>query len=468
MGGHLYSPDEEIMFRTTESMMKMNGFAIEPLDPNGDRFTAPGKGDKRYGHYGLGQSILAIPFYITGKGMLHWMPGTINQAFRTNTIAYHERTPENNLLRLAVSRLPQVTTALICVLLFNLALLLGYSYRNALLLLLVYGFCTIAFPFSKYFYSEPTTTLLILLCFYHLYRYRIKGGLKSLVWAGGFLGYAVFTRVDSIILIPVFTLYLGLVLYRQADRHWNIKLYWKPFLSFFLPLCFFAFLVGLYNFVRFGSFTYTGYESEGLTFSYPIFDGLYGLLLSSGKSIFIYSPPILLFFGAIKLFWKEHLEEAIFCAGLILSYLLFYAKWESWAGGWTWGARHVFQIHLFFMIPVLALFEKHFKDKQKSFWIPTIVLFVIGFIVQIPGVMVSFMDYNFLFQQANPLFYTLYIPVHTSIVGQWHLLNPLTADLFFYHLWDSEFTDLPAIPVCNSVMHLPGEYFPAGVVDSVP
>lgn len=437
MSGHLYSPDEEIMYRTTESIAQMRGFVIDPIQSGGDRFTDAGKEGKFFGHYGLGQPLMAVPFYYVGSFISSLNIKAFQLGLRNNTIAYYDRSLENDFHRFAISRFHQVLTPLVCILLFQFGLMLGYSRKTSFLVSLIYGTATIAFPFAKTFYSEPATTLMILGSFMSLYKFKQTHQYNYLASSGALLGYAILTRLDSIILVPLFLIYLGMNMKAQGLTPSQWKKILQQLLYWGIPLAIFVFMAGLYNYVRFGSFTHTGYESEGLTFSYPFLDGLYGLLMSSGKSIFIFSPPILLFFPAIKRFWKEHQEEAVFCAGLALSYILFYSKWESWAGGWTWGPRHVFQIHLFLLIPVMALFEKHLRTKNKAFWLAIGALFATGVFVQIPGILVSFMDYNYRFQFDNPLFYTLYIPIHSPVAGHWNYMVPGFIDLFFYQLYQN-------------------------------
>ncbi|MDI6784774.1 MAG: hypothetical protein QME64_11865, partial [bacterium] len=206
-----------------------------------------------------------------------------------------------------------------------------------------------------------------------------------------------------------------------------------------VPLGFFCGLVALYNYVRFGAVTSTGYESEGVTFNYPMLDGLYGLLFSSGRSIFLFSPPILLFFFALKTFWQEKRNEAYFCSAIAVFYLLFFSKWESWAGGWCWGPRHIFQIHIFLIIPLFALFEKYIKKPNPAFWFSITVITALGAFVQTTGILVHFMVYHqWLLEQVPALWYSLYIPAHSSLVGYWEIVRQGVLDLFFLQLWQSQ------------------------------
>ena len=436
MSGHLYSPDEEIMYRTTESLGKSHTLAIQPLADEGDRFTDKDSQGRFYGHYGIGQSLWALPFWGAGQIISPFFPDQGLYAFRPSTaIAYHGHTPQEYWNRYFVSRMGQVTTALACVMIFLIALQLGYSSKNGFLISLFYGLGTMAFPFSKTFYSEPTVTLFLLLAFYHLCRFQNSNLRKHLMIAGCWVGAALLTRVDTIILIPSFILYLLYpVLTAPSDKS-KWKNFWSNALVSGIPLIIAGLLVALYNFIRFGSPTYTGYESEGLTFSFSMWDGLYGLLLSSGRGVVIYSPLVLLFFPAIKHFWQEHKQQALLCILIILSYVLFYSKWESWAGGWTWGPRHIYQIHAFLIIPVLALLKQQDKRFNMFFWIPLGLLALGSLYIQIPALLVSFMDYHFYYQSIGPLHEILYIPVRSPLAGHWAILTDKTADLFYYQLW---------------------------------
>lgn len=439
MGGHLYSPDEEVMFRTTKSIASFNGFAIQPLSPEGDRFTQSDASGRFYGHYGLGQSLLAVPLFWIGGLFSQLLPPQLNEIFRNPDANF-----QANFTRFAVSRFNQFITALTCLLLFHLGVKLGYGKKNVILVTLIYGLATIAIPHSKTFFSEPVTTLLLLFSFYSLLRFKQATQNSWIIWSGMSIGYAILTRIDSIITLPVFFIYLLILISSHKSK---IKIIG----SWLIPIGIFCGLVAVYNFVRFGAFTSTGYESEGLTFSYPILDGLYGLLMSSGRSIFLFSPPVILFFFAIKAFWVEKRQEAYFCSALILFYLLFYSKWESWAGGWCWGPRHIFQIHVFLMIPIFALFDKYIKKPNPLFWISIVIISAIGLFVQFTGILVSFMVYHqWLFTQVPELWYSLYIPAHSSLVGYWQLVRQGILDLFVINLWQSQLPIwvkcLPIIP----------------------
>ncbi len=71
-GGHFYSVDNATVYFTAQVLMKTGGLAIEPgmmkeLGGPATLVTAPGRGGKRYGHYGIGLSLLQAPLIAAGS-----------------------------------------------------------------------------------------------------------------------------------------------------------------------------------------------------------------------------------------------------------------------------------------------------------------------------------------------------------------------------------------------------------------
>jgi hypothetical protein len=106
-----------------------------------------------------------------------------------------------------------------------------------------------------------------------------------------------------------------------------------------------------HNQLRYGSIWLSGYH-EGrdgaFGFSTPLLAGLYGIFLSSGRSLFLYSPLGLLALLGARNFLKNAPAESALIAGTALPVLFAYAKWWAWHGGWEWGSRF-----FLFLIPLL-------------------------------------------------------------------------------------------------------------------
>ena len=109
-------------------------------------------------------------------------------------------------------------------------------------------------------------------------------------------------------------------------------------------------MVLLYNYIRFGSITNTGYKGVGGVMVENLLVSLWGFLFSPGKSIFLYTPPLLLALLGLPSFWRRHRATVWAMLVTILPVVLFYGSFPSWPGDWAWGPRYIV-----FAVPVLLL-----------------------------------------------------------------------------------------------------------------
>ena len=97
--------------------------------------------------------------------------------------------------------------------------------------------------------------------------------------------------------------------------------------------------------------TNSGYESVTKGFwNGGVFAGLWGQLFSPGKSVFLYSPPIVLALMGARRFWRHRPEAALAVALLVGPVVLLYSFYLFWSGDWAWGPRY-----LVFALPALLL-----------------------------------------------------------------------------------------------------------------
>jgi hypothetical protein len=95
-----------------------------------------------------------------------------------------------------------------------------------------------------------------------------------------------------------------------------------------------------YNDLAFGSPLEQGYGIK--TFATPIHTGLYGLLLSPSRGLFIYTPYLVFAFPALFRAWRWPGEVAARFRGLLVTWivaLLLYATYSEWWGGRVFGSR---------------------------------------------------------------------------------------------------------------------------------
>ena len=95
-----------------------------------------------------------------------------------------------------------------------------------------------------------------------------------------------------------------------------------------------------YNAFAFGNAFEQGYGAK--PFDTPLLTGLYGLLLSPSRGLFVYAPYLLFAVAALGLAWRARGEVAarLRALGLVsIATLLLYATYTEWWGGRVFGAR---------------------------------------------------------------------------------------------------------------------------------
>jgi hypothetical protein len=420
VGEGVYSTDGETMLRTTSSIVDRHQLAIRCSSrlPNAVR----GLDGRCYSRYGLGQPLIAMPLYLLAKGINTLLPGTDYAA----------------LVFLFVPRLNQIITAVTCVLLFSFAIRLYRSARLGVGLALAYGLGTMAWPYAKFYFSDPLSALCLLAAAYFLFVFREQGKLKQLVLAGGFLGYAFLTKLSSVVVLPFLLAYSlpicsGVRSFRSTmskatPSRWRLSISpipkdsqiavyrissWRRLVAFLAPAASLLVVAFLYNYYAFGHPFTGGYHEEG--WSTPLYLGLYGLLLSSGKSLLLFVPltfvaPLAL----VALYKAGHKEEAVLFTAIFGTYLLLHAGWWSWYGGWSWGPRFLVPTLPFLILPLGALWPG-----GTARHISLIVLTVISVFVQFLGVVIDFNQYMLL---VNDLTKLLFIPEYSPLIGHLHLL----------------------------------------------
>jgi hypothetical protein len=410
MGGHIYSPDEEILLRTTRSIAERGSLAIEPLL---DFATKRGTDGRMYAQYGIGQPLLAIPFYMAGRALANWMG---DRPIDFSVRQFYERTPHEEWQRFGVSLFNQFVAAMLVTLLFALVADLTGDRRAAVLTAVLYGAGTMAWVHSKPFFTETLATLLIFSAFALLVRARLYRRPRWITLAGCAAGYALLTRLDSVVAYPA----LGVLLLWPDESFVSSpsgeggngrregepptlsyvgellrdRTTWERISRFAPPVVLACLVILGLNWIRFGSPFSTGYEDqpEGLKFINPLPVGLYGFLFSVGKGLFFFSPPLVLWFWAIRRFVRQAPPAGWAAIVLVAAVLLFHSTWINWAGGWCWGPRHIFMVHVFLALPICALLV---SPRVRWVRIAYAVLLVCGICVQLYGTSQNFIDYYY-------------------------------------------------------------------------
>jgi hypothetical protein len=136
-----------------------------------------------------------------------------------------------------------------------------------------------------------------------------------------------------------------------------------------------------YNWLRFRSFFDFGYTDEH--FNSWIIEGLVGVFFSPGRSLFFYSPILILSISGVQMFYSRDKALTVTLFSLTVAHILMVATWHSWEGGESWGSRLITPI-----LPVLGIFtapiiEKALSGKQENTKNIVLLLAFLGFGIQL-------------------------------------------------------------------------------------
>jgi hypothetical protein len=375
------------MFLLTQAMVENHSVSFSEIVSLSD---TPGP---QYSKYGLGMSVLAIPFYLFGK-LLSFLLG-IEASLAT---------------QFTVSMINAMLTALSCLMVFRIATeRFEFTLRIGLFLALGFGLSTIAWYYSEDFMSEPATTFFLLSAVYW-----VTGkdrATRDLLWAGTFLALAVSCRLAALVVIPGFIFYQWMVWAESAEK--DIKQLVMDLLRPAIPVVAVLMLIMIYNYLRFGGPLETGYEKISGRFLL----GFFGILFSPGKSLFLFNPLTLFGCLAFMFFLREQRKTALLFGWLIVSHLVLFSFWHSWQGGMSWGPRLMLVVLPYLILPIGFLLREH----KQAVKIPVLLALVVGILIQLPSVTVNVARYYYeMSRDFGSLGHDqiLFSPQYSQLLGQ--------------------------------------------------
>jgi 4-amino-4-deoxy-L-arabinose transferase-like glycosyltransferase len=411
--GRFHSSDGQAMFAVTESLVRRGDYDINQLLWMGQQQGTYGLDGELYCRKGIATSLLSLPLAWMGLVAPFW--GMVQTTLLFNALV----------------------TALTGLLVYLYVKRLGYPASASLVLSLVFGLATLAWPYAKYFFSDPLAGLGLFGTAYFLLRYRDNGRTSDTLWAGTSLGLAVATRFANIITFPLFGLLL-LAYIRTGDKGQGARdKYLPPILAFALPLALTALLLGGYNYARYGDVLQTGYLPQE-KFSTPWLEGISGLLVSPGRGLFLYAPILLVSLLTIPAFVRRHRLEAALALLVSASYVLLYSRWFFWHAGYAWGPRFLVPILPFAVILMAPLVEK----LSGKGWLAFAALCLVSVAIQILGLSVDFTLFQegllFRFKELRMFDPRTYFEFRFSpLLGQWALLRLENLDFAWVRMMGS-------------------------------
>lgn len=216
---------------------------------------------------------------------------------------------------------------------------------------------SLAWPYSK-IGMEYQMTFLISIIFYLLLLWKNQG--SSLLYAGIVLGFlAVSKSYGILIFLP--TIFFVILTNRSRN---NKILDVKKLLYITLPIAFAILYTLLSNYLKYHHFSgaYT-IAKEFQIWSW--WEGFYGIFFSFGRSIFIYSPLLILSLFYWPKFYREKKEEASFILLSFLTIFLITAPFSFWTDE-TLSVRKLVPIIGLLHLPLVLLTVKNKLIKLLS------------------------------------------------------------------------------------------------------
>jgi hypothetical protein len=453
--GRVRTPDEYNTLYTTESLVLHHTTAV-PQAIELNNFYG------RLDIYGLpraayppGQALLCTPWYAVGYYLLARLPG----------VPHSPPNDDTDLIVAFAACLSSATFAALTVTFFFLLLIgtgIGIPLRVALMATAMLGLATPIFAYSAWLFSEPLSAAIFTGVAYLLFVpsdvvTRVLASsvfapnadsvpLRTAAVAGLILGLSTLVRPTSVLAVIVFAI---AILMCRGDKRLRTAMIFCAAAAIGVAVLL------AHNAILFGSPFSFGYPAAAEadkrlnSFGTPILTGLYGFLLSPGKSIFLFAPPVLLAIAGLAALWRRNRPLATLAVLLPLANLFFFSKYSQWEGGYCVGPRYLVPSLVFLCLglgPALANAGRRTK-------VSAAVLFVAGALVQVVSIATSFMEDQVPrghYYDANwtyRLGYSFSGPIHLL---SHYLNNPQPAKLGFG--WDRWFIFLAKAGISHTTL----------------
>jgi len=321
--------------------------------------TLPGRDGKRYAITGLGYSLSLLPAVFVEDIFLKFTKLSPIAAF-----------PLQNdwPVLLFASTANSFWAAVLVVLFYKYLRLLDYSHRHSFFLSFIFFISSNLWVYAKHSFPHLMFLFFMTLCFYLFKTNQLSQKRKYLFYLGLSFSCLIITYNPSFLFtIPALGIYYLVLNFKKL----NLDLIRKMLADFLVAVL--GVLPGVivyifYSRLRAGESGVTELvnSAQSIASKFPqpfvIFEGIWGLLFSSGKSIFLFSPLLLL----IILFWfklsKKIAAEIIAFSILFITYVWFigtYVGGENflvWHGDESWGPRYVLPILPLALILITQIF----------------------------------------------------------------------------------------------------------------
>ena len=401
--GRVHTIDEISTVIQTESLV-LHGTTAIPQALNSKIYF--GKID-RHGQarspYPPGQSLATTPWYALGYYVLAKLP-SVAPDIRDLVVSMASVWSNAGYAALSVA------------LFFVLAVSLGLSRRDALLSAGVVGLASLLFVYSGWLFSEPLTSAIMLGAALALFGTEPgqEISVNRALIAGLLLGVSLHVRPTNLFATFVF---IAAVLLRGSPKKFRTA----AIVSAVIGVAGILYLLRNYSFygnaLEFGYPQFVEGGREANTWDTPIYIGLFGFLLSPGKSVLLFCPPVILGLIGLPRLWRRDRGLAIVCSVIPLIYLLFYSTYGNWEGTYSFGPRYLVPSAVLVCVGICGLF----LEKPAWFGKALAAVFALGLLVQVIG-----LSTNIIEDMVENRYYDAkwnYQLGYSALTGQLHLIG---------------------------------------------
>ena len=372
--------DAHGMWEVADHLVGKQSIAIDTRWPED---IPAGRNGLYYGIAPIGPSLVHVPGVIVA-GALHRLAPTYDALVRP----------------LATHLAPSLLGAVAAVVFFLLLVDLGIGRRTASLATAMLALATTTWVYAHYPYSE----ILQLACFVGLFRAVLRVCAapvrREALWLGAWAGCLLNAKyVFAAAIVGGGVVIAWTLRKRRAELYTVVK--WGAVTGG--PL---VALALLYNYLRWGSITHTGYEPYlDAYFGGSLFDGAWGMLLSPNKSAFLYSPPLTVAVLGLPLAIRAVPRLGLALLAMVVPVFLIYCTYRSWSGDYAWGPRFFVWATPVVLVPIAWVLDR-LAGRIKAAVV--IAIFTLGIGVQVLG---------------TSLYWDHFIRVAIDVKNQW-LGNP--------------------------------------------
>lgn len=358
-------PDEFEVYFQTEHLIDAGDLSVpqtleirQPVVVNGQVvgsqsvfFGKEGKDGKPYAPYGPLSAVLAVPHHLLGRAVA--------------SVAGVPRVPRDQglawvILVGGITLLSSATAAALAVVgFYRAALALTAPAGTALVLSLMLGGATVLWPYSATLYSEAWQAAAFVWAATLLLEARAgqSRGRARVVAAALLLTVAGLTKVTALVFAPAFVIavWFDRSLAERTRREVAVALAVGIVLAVAVHV--------RWNDYRFGAPFEFGYDwAETIPVLPPrafvasdVPRGLAVLLLSPGKSLFLWAPALLLAVAGVRRLWQREPAVTVGIATATGVGLVFYAAYLFPEGGYAHGPRNLVPILPLMLLPAAVL-----------------------------------------------------------------------------------------------------------------